>query len=90
MHSNMNDRLRTGLKAEYPVKGSELLPPDSSLNELEVRNAILLWELLIDEQMQCNAWLNMEYESLQCNKRWNIISKDELQMNWELTELVLN
>jgi len=38
----MNDHSLTGLKAEYPGWGSELLPPDSSLNELEVRNAILL------------------------------------------------
>ena len=30
------------------MKGSELLPPDSSIYELEVRNAILLYEYLID------------------------------------------
>ena len=30
------------------MKGSELLPPDSSRYELDVRNAILLYEYLID------------------------------------------
>ena len=37
---------KTRLRAEYPVKGSELLPRDSSGYELEVRNAILLYENL--------------------------------------------
>ena len=40
----MQRSLKTRLRAEYLVKGSELLPPDSSEYELEVRNAILLYE----------------------------------------------
>ena len=39
---------KTRLEAEYPVKGSELLPRDSSRYELEVHNAILLYESLND------------------------------------------
>jgi len=35
---------KTRLEAEYPVKGYELLPRDSSRLELEVRIAILLYE----------------------------------------------
>ena len=42
MNSGMNDRSGTGLEAEYPVRGSVLLPRDSSGYELEVRNATLL------------------------------------------------
>ena len=38
----MQQSPKTRLEAEFPVKGSELLPPDSSKYELEVRNAILL------------------------------------------------
>ena len=38
----MSDHSGTRLEAEYPVRGSELLPRDSSLKELEVRNAISL------------------------------------------------
>ena len=37
------------LRAECPAKGSELLPPDSSRNELEVRSATLLYETMIDK-----------------------------------------
>ena len=40
----MQRSLKTRLRAEYPVKGSELLLRDSSGYELEVRNAILLYE----------------------------------------------
>jgi len=40
----MQRSLKTRLEAEYPVKGSELHPPDSSEYELEVRFATLLYE----------------------------------------------
>ena len=39
---------KTRLEAEYPVKGSELLPRDSTRKEFEVRIAILLYEYFID------------------------------------------
>ena len=42
MNSMYERSLGTGLEAEYPVKGSVLLPRDSSLKELEVLNATLL------------------------------------------------
>ena len=38
----MQRSLKVRLEAEYSVKGSELLPRDSSRYEFEVRNAILL------------------------------------------------
>ena len=40
----MQQSPKTRLEAGFPVKGSELLPRDSSGYELEVRNAILLYE----------------------------------------------
>ena len=45
----MQQSPKTRLRAECPVKGSELLPPDSSLNGLEVRNATLLYGTMIDK-----------------------------------------
>ena len=51
----MQRSLKTRLRAEYPVKGSELLPRDSSGYELEVRNAILLYEI----------W-STKYQIMQC------------------------
>ena len=44
----MQQSPKTRLSAEYPVKGSKLLPPDSSWNELEVRNVTLLYGRMID------------------------------------------
>ena len=44
----MQQSPKTRLEAECPVKGSKLLPRDSSRYELEVRNAILLYGTLID------------------------------------------
>jgi len=41
----MQRSLKTKLGAVYPVKDSELLPHDSSRYELEVHNAILLYEI---------------------------------------------
>ena len=57
-----NNQPKTRLEAEYPVKGSELLPPDSSRYELEVRNAILLYEYKIDNMnmKQLNIAMNVE------------------------------
>ena len=49
MNSEYERSLVIGLEAEYPVRGSVLLPRDSSEYELEVRNATLLCELLIDK-----------------------------------------
>ena len=43
-------------EAGFPVKGSELLPRDSSGYELEVHNAILLYGTLIDK-MNENKWI---------------------------------
>ena len=40
---------KTRLRAEFPIKGSELLPRDSSEYVLEVHNAILLYGTLIDK-----------------------------------------
>ena len=42
------------LEAECPAKGSELLPRDSSLNELEVHNATLLYGTKIDKMNDDN------------------------------------
>ena len=58
----MQQSPKTRLEVEYPVKGSELLPPDSSRYELEVRNAILLYEYLIDNMnmQQVNIAMNVE------------------------------
>jgi len=64
----MHDHSWIRLEAEYPIRGSELLSRDSSLKELEVRNAILLWEFLTDKWMQCLI------------KDGILFQKDELQM----------
>ena len=57
----MQQSPKTRLKAEYPVKGSELLPRDSSRYEFEVHNTILLYEYLIDNMnmKQVNIAINM-------------------------------
>ena len=57
----MQRSLKTRLRAEYPVKGSELFPPDSPLNGLEVRNATLLYE----------NWSNKEW--IICNDEMHTI-----------------
>ena len=53
----MQQSPKTRLEAEFPTKSSELLPRDSSRYELEVHNAILLYELVIDK-------MNMKQESI--------------------------
>jgi len=45
----MQQSPKTRLEAGFPVKGSELLPRDSSEYEFEVLNAILLYGTLIDK-----------------------------------------
>ena len=45
----MQQSPKTRLEAEFPTRGSELLPRDSSRNELEVHNAILLYQTMIDK-----------------------------------------
>ena len=58
----MQRSLKTRLRAEYPVKGSELLPPNSSWNELEVRNATLLyenWSTIV--RNECNSEVHTIY-----------------------------
>jgi len=45
----MQQSPKTRLEAGFPVKGSELLPHDSSEYELEVHNAILLYGTMIDK-----------------------------------------
>jgi len=45
----MQQSPKTRLEAGFPVKGSELLPRNSSGYELEVHNAILLYGTLIDK-----------------------------------------
>ena len=58
----MQRSLKTRLRAEYPVKGSELLPPDSSGYELEVRNAILLYENWSTiARNECNGEVHTRY-----------------------------
>ena len=56
----MQRSLKTRLRAEYPVKGSELLPRDSSGYELEVRNEILLYEIWSTNYQRMN---NMQWWS---------------------------
>ena len=51
------------LEAEYHVKGSELLPHDSSRYELDVHNAILLYELVIDNLNMKQERIAMKIES---------------------------
>ena len=43
--------------------GSELLPPDSSRYELEVRNAILLYEYKIDNMKMQQVNITMKMKS---------------------------
>ena len=58
----MQRSLKIRLGAVYPVKGSELLPPDSSGYELEVRNAILLYENWSTiARNECNGEVHTRY-----------------------------
>ena len=51
---------KTRLEAECPVKGSELLPRDSSRYELELHNVTLLYGTLIDNMKQMNIAMQVE------------------------------
>jgi len=59
----MQQSFKTRLEAVYPVKGSELLPRDSSKYEFEVHNAILLYELVIDNMKMKQMNIAIEVES---------------------------
>ena len=59
----MQQSPKTRLEAECPAKGSELLPRDSSRYELEVRNAILLYETLIDKMNMKQVNIAMKIEN---------------------------
>ena len=68
-----NNQPKTRLEAEYPMKGSELIPPNSSRYELEVRNAILLYEYLIDNviMQQVNITMKMKSKYNVTKKMWS-------------------
>ena len=59
----MQQSLKTRLEAEYPVKGSELLPRDSTRYEFEVHNAILLYEYKIDNMKMTQVNIAKKVES---------------------------
>ena len=50
-------------RSRIPHKGLELLPRDSSRYELEVHNAILLYELVIDKMNMKQDSIAMKIES---------------------------
>jgi len=65
----MQQSPKARLEAEFPIKGSGLLPLDSSWNELEVHNAILLYRTMIDNMYETSEYCNEDWKQVKVAKK---------------------